>query len=392
MEPITNTEELRTLCEKLRQFEYVTVDTEFMRDSTYWPQLCLVQVAGPDPTDNGAAIDPLAPGIDLTPLFDMMQDESVVKVFHAARQDIEIFVHLSGKVPHPVFDTQVAAMVLGYGDQVGYETLVNKVVRKNIDKSMRFTDWSHRPLSTKQLSYALSDVTHLRVIYEEFHERLAANGRSYWLAEEMDRLTDPSIYSIEPKDAWLRLKTRSNSPKFLAVARALGEWRETEAQRKNLPRNRVLRDDTLLDIAARQPMTEKDLDKTRGVGRNFGSSKPGQSIVEAIQAALDSPQEDWPQPKFRPELPAGIGPTVELLKVLLKLCSEEKGVAQRLVASSDDLQNIAADDNADVAAMHGWRREMFGEYALQLKHGKIGLKLKNGEVVFVELDQEDDAV
>tara|TARA_R110000868_G_scaffold58122_3_gene179459 strand:- start:11205 stop:12365 length:1161 start_codon:yes stop_codon:yes gene_type:complete len=386
MEPITNTEELRTLCEKLRQFEYVTVDTEFMRDSTYWPQLCLVQVAGPDPTDNGAAIDPLAPGIDLTPLFDMMQDESVVKVFHAARQDIEIFVHLSGKVPHPVFDTQVAAMVLGYGDQVGYETLVNKVVRKNIDKSMRFTDWSHRPLSTKQLSYALSDVTHLRVIYEEFHERLAANGRSYWLAEEMDRLTDPSIYSIEPKDAWLRLKTRSNSPKFLAVARALGEWRETEAQRKNLPRNRVLRDDTLLDIAARQPMTEKDLDKTRGVGRNFGSSKPGQSIVEAIQAALDSPQEDWPQPKFRPELPAGIGPTVELLKVLLKLCSEEKGVAQRLVASSDDLQNIAADDNADVAAMHGWRREMFGEYALQLKHGKIGLKLKNGEVVFVEIE------
>ena len=386
MEPITNTEELRTLCEKLRQFEYVTVDTEFMRYSTYWPQLCLVQVAGPDPTDNGAAIDPLAPGIDLTPLFDMMQDESVVKVFHAARQDIEIFVHLSGKVPHPVFDTQVAAMVLGYGDQVGYETLVNKVVRKNIDKSMRFTDWSHRPLSTKQLSYALSDVTHLRVIYEEFHERLAANGRSYWLAEEMDRLTDPSIYSIEPKDAWLRLKTRSNSPKFLAVARALGEWRETEAQRKNLPRNRVLRDDTLLDIAARQPMTEKDLDKTRGVGRNFGSSKPGQSIVEAIQAALDSPQEDWPQPKFRPELPAGIGPTVELLKVLLKLCSEEKGVAQRLVASSDDLQNIAADDNADVAAMHGWRRELFGEQALELKRGDIALGFEKCKIQVIELD------
>lgn len=389
MEPITDTEELRALCEKLRQFEYVTVDTEFMRDSTYWPQLCLVQLAGPETSDNGAAVDPLAEGIDLTPLFDLMQDESVVKVFHAARQDIEIFVHLSGKVPHPVFDTQVAAMVLGYGDQVGYETLVNKVVRKNIDKSMRFTDWSHRPLSSKQLSYALSDVTHLRVIYEEFHERLEANGRAYWLAEEMERLTDPSIYSIDPKEAWLRLKTRSNSPKFLAVARALGEWRETEAQRKNLPRNRVLRDDTLLDIAARQPLTDRDLDKTRGVGRNFGSSKPGQAIIEAIQTALDSPQEDWPQPKFRPDLPSGIGPTVELLKVLLKLCSEEKGVAQRLVASSDDLQNIAADDNADVPAMHGWRRELFGQYALQLKHGQIGLKLKNGEVVFVELDAKD---
>ena len=234
MEPITNTEELRALCEKLRQFEYVTVDTEFMRDSTYWPQLCLVQLASPEASDNGAAVDPLAEGIDLAPLFDLMQDESVVKVFHAARQDIEIFVHLSGRVPHPVFDTQVAAMVLGYGDQVGYETLVNKVVRKNIDKSMRFTDWSHRPLSTKQLSYALSDVTHLRVIYEAFHERLEANGRAYWLAEEMERLTDPSIYTIDPKEAWLRLKTRSNSPKFLAVARALGEWRETEAQRKNL--------------------------------------------------------------------------------------------------------------------------------------------------------------
>jgi ribonuclease D len=348
-----------------------------------------VQLASPEPSDNGAAVDPLAEGIDLAPLFDLMQDESVVKVFHAARQDIEIFVHLSGRVPHPVFDTQVAAMVLGYGDQVGYETLVNKVVRKNIDKSMRFTDWSHRPLSTKQLSYALSDVTHLRVIYEAFHERLEANGRAYWLAEEMERLTDPSIYSIDPKEAWLRLKTRSNSPKFLAVARALGEWRETEAQRKNLPRNRVLRDDTLLDIAARQPLTDKDLDKTRGVGRNFGSSKPGQAIIEAIQAALDSPQEDWPQPKVRPDLPSGIGPTVELLKVLLKLCSEEKGVAQRLVASSDDLQNIAADDNADVPAMHGWRRELFGQYALQLKHGQIGLKLKNGEVVFVELDAKD---
>ncbi|WP_085593723.1 ribonuclease D [Thalassospira sp. MCCC 1A01428] len=390
METITKTEDLRVLCDRLRQFDYVTVDTEFMRDSTYWPQLCLVQVCSPEFTDTGAAIDPLADGIDLTPLFDLMQDESVIKVFHAARQDIEIFVHLNGKVPHPVFDTQVAAMVLGYGDQVGYETLVNKVARKNIDKSMRFTDWSRRPLSSKQLSYAISDVTHLRTIYENFHERLAANDRAPWLFEEMERLTDPGIYTIDPAQAWLRLKTRSNSPKFLAVARALGEWRETEAQRKNLPRNRVLRDDTLLDIAARQPQNENDLDKTRGVGRNFGASKQGQAIIDAIKAALAEPQESWPVPKVRTELPAGIGPTVELLKVLLKLCSEEKGVAQRLVASSDDLQNIAADDNADVAALHGWRRELFGQYALRLKHGQIALKLENGEVALVELETASD--
>jgi ribonuclease D len=389
MEPITKTEQLRTLCEKLRQHDYVTVDTEFMRDSTYWPQLCLVQLAGPDAEDRGVAVDPLAEGIDLQPLFDLMQDESVIKVFHAARQDIEIFVHLNGKVPHPVFDTQVAAMVLGYGDQVGYETLVNKVARKNIDKSMRFTDWSRRPLSDKQISYALSDVTHLRVIYESFRDRLEANGRSHWLYEEMERLTDPGIYIVDPAKAWLRLKTRSNSAKFLAVARALAEWREHEAQRKNLPRNRVLRDDTLLDIAARHPQTEKDLDKTRGVGRNFGASKPGQAILDAIKTALELPSDQWPTPKQRVELPAGIGPTVELLKVLLKLCSEEKGVAQRLVASSDDLQNIAADDNADVPALHGWRRDLFGQYALQLKHGEIGLKLKNGEVAFVELTGED---
>lgn len=390
METITKTEDLRVLCDRLRQFDYVTVDTEFMRDSTYWPQLCLVQVCSPEFSDTGAAIDPLAEGIDLTPLFDLMGDESVIKVFHAARQDIEIFVHLNGKVPHPVFDTQVAAMVLGYGDQVGYETLVNKVARKNIDKSMRFTDWSRRPLSTKQVSYAISDVTHLRTIYENFHERLAANDRAPWLFEEMERLTDPGIYTVDPAQAWLRLKTRSNSPKFLAVARALCEWREIEAQRKNLPRNRVLRDDTLLDIAARHPLNENDLDKTRGVGRNFGASKQGQAIIGAINAALAEPQENWPVPKVRTELPAGIGPTVELLKVLLKLCSEEKGVAQRLVASSDDLQNIAADDNADVAALHGWRRELFGQYALRLKHGQIGLKLENGEVALVELEMAFD--
>ncbi|MDP2696855.1 ribonuclease D [Thalassospira sp.] len=386
MEPITQTEDLRILCARLRQADYVTVDTEFMRDSTYWPILCLVQLAGPDPDDQGAAIDPMAEGIDLAPLFDLMQDESVVKVFHAARQDIEIFVHLSGHVPHPVFDTQVAAMVLGYGDQVGYETLVNKVVRKNVDKSMRFTDWSHRPLSAKQLSYALSDVTHLRSIYEEFRDRLVGNGRAHWLAEEMERLTDLSIYSVDPDEAWLRLKTRSNSPRFLAVTRALCAWRETEAQRKNLPRNRVLRDDTLLDIAARQPLSEQDLDKTRGVGRSFGSSKSGQQIIDAIQSALDLPADQLPQPKLRTELPSGIGPTVELLKVLLKLCSEEKGVAQRLVASSEDLHTIAADDDADVPALHGWRHELFGQYALRLKHGQIALRLEKGEVALVELD------
>lgn len=383
MQIIHDTDGLARLCQKLAEADFITVDTEFMRDATYWPKLCLVQLAGPD---EAAAIDVLAPGLDLSALFDLLADPGVLKVFHAARQDIEIFVHLSGAVPHPLFDTQVAAMVLGYGDQVGYETLVNKVARKQIDKSMRFTDWSHRPLSDKQLAYALSDVTHLRQIYATFARRLAENGRAHWLAEEMERLTDRRLYETDPADAWKRLKTRSAKPRFLAVARALAYWREEEAQRKDLPRNRIMRDDTLLDIAARHPTTDDDLNRTRGVSRQFAASRPGKAVLEAVRAAMALPADALPKPVAKRDWPQGLGPVVELLKVLLKLRCEEAGVAQRLVAATDDLYAIAAGETDGVAALGGWRAELFGDAALKLIRGEIALRLDGMRVEVVALE------
>jgi ribonuclease D len=370
MPMIADSTSLAQFCERLKSASYITVDTEFMREKTYWPQLCLVQVAGPD---EAKAIDPLAPGIDLAPLFELLADPKILKVFHAARQDIEIFIHLTGCVPTPLFDTQVAAMVCGFGDAVGYETLASQLARARIDKSMRFTDWSLRPLTEKQVQYALADVTHLRVAYEKLVKKLEKNGRLEWLTEEMAVLTDIATYRVPPEDIWRRLKPRSSSPKFLAVLRELAAWREREAQERDLPRQRVVRDENLMEIAAHHPTTVAELGRTRGLGKGLVEGKMGASILEAVAKGLATPEHACPKAPDRVELPRGLGPVVDLLKVLLKMKCDEHGVASKLVASVADIELIAADDNANVPALAGWRRELFGEDALMLKHGRLGL-------------------
>ncbi|WP_096701885.1 ribonuclease D [Magnetospirillum sp. 15-1] len=370
MPMISDTESLAAFCRRLKSAPFVTVDTEFMREKTYWPQLCLVQVAGPD---EARAIDPLAPGMDLAPLFELMADTSVLKVFHAARQDVEIFLHLADAIPTPIFDTQIAAMVCGFGDAVGYETLASQLAKARIDKSMRFTDWSMRPLSEKQVQYALADVTHLRVAYEKLVRKLEKNGRIEWLAEEMALLTEPGTYRVDPENAWRRLKPRSTSPRFLGVLKELAAWREREAQERDLPRQRILRDETLTEIAAHHPVDTHELGRTRGIGKGLVEGKMGQAVLEAVKRGMALPEADCPKPSDRVEVPKGLGPVVELLKVLLKMKCDEHGVAGKLIANSADIDAIAADDDADVPALHGWRRELFGADALKLKHGHLGL-------------------
>jgi ribonuclease D len=372
MKLISDTGALAAFCHRLSNVEFVTVDTEFMREKTYWPQLCLVQLAGPD---EAWAIDPMAPGMDLAPLFELMNNPKILKVFHAARQDVEIFLHLSGKVPQPLFDSQVAAMVCGFGDAVSYETLAGQLARARIDKSLRFTDWSRRPLTDRQLDYALADVTHLRVIYEKLKARLERDQRADWVAEEMAVLTEPGTYLVDPDQAWRRLKSRSSSPRFLMVLKELAAWREREAREKDLPRQRLLKDDSLMEIAAQAPTTIDELAHTRGLSRNAAEGKLGTALLGAVAKALATPESEWPTPIERVELPRGLGPVVDLLKVLLKLKGDQHDVAQRLIASSADLEWIAADDEADVQALHGWRRGLFGEDALRLKHGRVGLAL-----------------
>jgi len=374
---ISDSASLAAFCARLKGAAYVTVDTEFMREKTYWPQLCLVQVAGPDEAWD---IDPLAPGIDLTPLFELMADESILKVFHAARQDVEIFHHLTGHIPKPLFDTQVAAMVCGFGDAVSYETLASQLARARIDKSLRFTDWAARPLTDKQLQYALADVTQLRLAYEKLQRRLDRDGRSEWLAEEMAMLTDPRTYRVEPEDAWRRLKPRSSSGRFLMVLKELAAWREREAQERDLPRQRVIRDESLMEIAAHAPTTTDELARTRGLSKGTAEGRHGQQILDAITRALATPEGLWPIPPERHDTPRGLGPVVDLLKVLLKLKSDQHDVAQRLISSSSDIEHIACDDNADVPVLKGWRRALYGDDALRLKHGDVALALaENGK-------------
>ncbi|NJO39016.1 MAG: ribonuclease D, partial [Rhizobiales bacterium] len=339
---MTTTAEVEQFCRELASEDHVAIDTEFMRDRTYWPKLCLVQLAG---RSRFAAVDPLAEGIDLQPLFDLMADRSVVKVFHACRQDVEIFYHLTGMTPDPVFDTQLAAMVLGYGDEVGYDNLVTMIVKARIDKSSRFTDWSHRPLSEQQLTYALADVTHLRVIYEQLKAELDEAGRADWAAEELADLTSADTYEQPPELAWKRLKIRSKDPRFMAIAQALAAWREREAQSRDLPRNRIIRDDLLLEVAANRPTTQDEVLKIRRISVDKRSAA---GIAAAIQEALDLPKNQLPSVPKPPKLPRGIGPVVDLLRVLLKYQCEEHQVAQRLVATTGDLEAIAADDQADV--------------------------------------------
>lgn len=367
---IDRTDDLAAFCQRLKSAPYVTVDTEFIRERTYWPQLCLVQLAGPD---EAYCIDPLAEGIDLTPLFDLMADSSILKVFHAARQDLEIFLHLNDSLPTPLFDTQIAAMVCGFGDSVGYQTLVSRLTNQKIDKTMRFSDWARRPLSEKQLAYALSDVTHLRVIYEKLQGMLKANGRESWLTEEMKMLTSPETYRIEPQDAWRKIKSRSKNKRFLAILQSLAEWREEQAKRTDQPRRRVIRDETLLEIAASRPKTPEELAKTRNLSDSMAFGKLGTAIIKAVKKGIDCPKDDWPSYPSKPSRPPGLGAVEDMLRLLLKITCDGHDVAQKLVASADNIEAIAADDNADVPAMKGWRYELFGKDALRLKHGEICL-------------------
>lgn len=382
MNLITNTPDLIAFCQKLKGTPFVTVDTEFMRENTYYPILCLVQVAGPD---DAACIDPLAPGIDLAPLFDLLDAPETLKVFHAARQDIEIFYYLMGHVPAPLFDSQVAAMVCGFGDQVGYETLIAKLTKARVDKSSRFTDWSRRPLSEKQITYALSDVTHLRDAYRKLVAQLEKNGRASWLEAEMSTLTSPATYEADPMQAYKRIKARNPKPRVEVLLQELAAWREREAKRRDMPRNRILRDDALLEIAHHAPKTADELARTRGLGERLAQGAQGQEILKAIARGLAIPDADLPQPEQREDLPSGIGPVSDLLKVFLKMICEENDVAQKLIASASDIDHIAAyGDKAQVPAMEGWRYEMFGQAALKLRSGEMGLAIKNKRVVLLE--------
>jgi ribonuclease D len=379
---ITETGALAEFCARQAGTEFVAVDTEFMRERTYWPILCLVQVAGPD---EAVAIDALAPGIDLQPLLALMADATILKVFHAARQDLEIFFQLSGRVPHPVFDTQVAAMVCGFGDSVSYETLVRRLAGANLDKASRFTDWAHRPLTDRQIEYALADVVHLRTVYVKLQQVLAKNGRAEWFAEEMAGLIDPTIYRTEPAEAWRRFRLRGRADrKFLGVLRAVAAWREAAAQQRDLPRGRIIRDEAILEIAAHAPKNIEGLARTRSLGRSVAEGKLGSEILEAVAQGLADPD---PPPAIPPkaEPPPGIGPLIELLRVLLKQRCEDFQVAQKLVASADDLEAIAADDSAAVAALHGWRRDIFGKDALALKHGQLALTAGRNRIELVPL-------
>ena len=378
---ITDTRALTDFCDRLGACDYVTIDTEFMREKTYWPILCLVQVAG---QDEAKAIDVLAPRIDLGPLFDLMANKNVLKVFHAARQDLEIFHHLTGRLPTPVFDTQVAAMVCGFGDSVGYEALVMKLVNAKIDKGSRFTDWTLRPLSSRQVDYALADVVHLRPAYEKLAKKLHGNGREGWLEEDMAALANPATYDGDPREAFRRIKTRSADGRVLAVLREVAAWRETEAQRRDVPRNRVLRDEALAEIAHHTPATAKELSRTRGLGAKLANGSYGEQILEAVQKGLAVPRDGRPEPKVQARRPRGMGPVVDLLKVLLKMKSEDSHVATKLLASAADIELIAAlGEKAGVPALKGWRREVFGDDALRLRSGEVSLAVADKNLKLV---------
>lgn len=379
---IETTAQLEEACRTLAKSEFVTVDTEFLRETTFWPELCLIQIAS---ADLEVLIDPLAPGISLKPFFDLMADASIVKVFHAARQDIEIVFHLGGLIPHPIFDTQVAAMVCGFGDSVSYDQLVSKITGIHLDKSSRFTDWSRRPLSDKQLDYALADVTHLRDVYRTLKDKLEREGRALWLTEEMAILESRETYDLHPDDAWLRLKSRLRKPPELAVLRSIAAWREREARNRNVPRSRVLKDDALFEIAQQQPRDAEALSRLRTIPKGWERSAAGAAIIGAVNAALALPKTDMPQPARHSHAPEGAQAATELLKVLLRLISEKEGVAAKVIASSDDLDKIAAQgEQAEVAALHGWRRELFGDKALKLITGEIGLRFVGRKVEAVE--------
>ncbi|BAT60936.1 ribonuclease D [Variibacter gotjawalensis] len=380
MEPITSNEFLAEACKRLADHPFITVDTEFLRETTYYPKLCVVQLAS---ADEAVVIDTLAPDIDLTPFFELMKNEKVLKVFHAARQDIEIVWHRGGFVPKPIFDTQVAAMVLGYGDSISYDQLVQRITGDALDKSHRFTDWSRRPLTPEQIKYAISDVTHLRDVYQALAADLEKRGRSDWVGEEMEVLTSPETYRADPEKAWERLKSRVRKPREIAALMELAAWREREAQSRDVPRSRVLKDEVLADIAVHAPSTPERLMNLRSVPKGFERSKWGQDVIDAIKRGLERDPKTLPRIERTRGTAQGAA-TVELLKVLLRMTAEKNGVAAKVIATVDDLERIAEESDADVGALKGWRRELFGEKALALKEGRLALAIEKGRVRAIE--------
>ncbi|WP_297771585.1 ribonuclease D [uncultured Roseovarius sp.] len=386
MKTITTTEDLAAFCDMARSHPYVTVDTEFLRERTYYSKLCLIQLAVPGKDDeNAVLVDPLAgDGLSLEPLYDLFRDTSVVKVFHAARQDLEIFFVDAGVIPEPMFDTQVAAMVCGFGEQVGYETLVKRISKQSLDKTSRFTDWSRRPLTDAQKTYALADVTHLRGIYEFLAKKLASTGRDKWVAEELRVLTDPATYRTDPEEAWRRIKTRNTSPKFLSLLRELARFRESFAQARDIPRSRVYKDDALVELASTKPATLQDLGRSRLLLREARKGDIADGIVAAVKAGLDCPPDQMPRPA-QIDTRAQVNPALaDLLRVLLKAKSESYGVAAKLIASAADLDQLAS-GGRDLAALRGWRLDVFGSDALRLCNGEVGLAVKGNDVETVDL-------
>jgi len=388
MDLITTTAALHDVCTRLAEQPFVTVDTEFMRETTYYPKLCLIQIAAPDGT--GVLVDPQATGIDLQPFIDLMADERTVKVFHSARQDLEIIWLMGGILPQPFFDTQVAAMVCGYGDSVSYEQLVNDVAKAKIDKSSRFTDWSRRPLSEAQLSYALSDVTHLVKVYEVLVAELLRTDRGAWLDEEMAVLTSPETYRADPAQAWRRLSGRMRKPREIAVLMEVAAWRESEAQTRNVPRGRVLKDEAVIDVASAAPRNAEALGRLRTIPAGFERSRTGADILAAVERGLTRDTGDIRMPE-RMRRSGGNGAIVELLKVLLKAVCESEAVAPKIIATVDDLEAIADDDTAEVPALQGWRRSLFGDKALALKQGRLALSVESGRIVVRDLEPTDPA-
>lgn len=379
---IDTTAALEEACRLLAQSDFITIDTEFLRETTFWPELCLIQMASPE---HEYIVDPMAKGLDLKPFFELMANSAVVKVFHAARQDIEIIFHLGDLIPHPIFDTQVAAMVCGFGDSVSYDQLVQKVKNVHIDKTSRFTDWSRRPLSEKQLDYALADVTHLRDVYLKLKGQLDAEGRAEWLTEEMAILESRETYDLPPEQAWQRLKMRLRKPTELAVMQYVAAWREREARARNVPRSRVLKDDAIYEIAQQQPKDVEALGRLRTIPKGWERSSSGAAILEQVNTALALPKSEMPHLERHTHAPEGTQSAVELLKVLLRLTSEKHGVASKVIANSDDLEKIAAEgEKAQVAALQGWRKELFGDLALKLISGGVGLRFVDKRVEAVE--------
>ncbi|MCB1531055.1 MAG: ribonuclease D [Rhodospirillales bacterium] len=382
---IQTQDDLEDFCAALARGPYLTIDTEFLRDKTYYSKLCLIQMAGPDV--EARALDMIGTTLDWTPVYDLLVNENVLKVFHAARQDLEIFYQINGKIPHPIFDTQVAAMVCGYGDSISYSALVQDITGHPLEKSAQFTDWSRRPLSQKQLTYALNDVTYLREVYEKLHDTLRKKGRESWVNAEMTILTTPETYDSHPENAWERIKIRSDKPEVFAILKELAAWREATAQKKDVPRGRILKDETLADLALYKPKDMEGLLRVRSLPKPVAKGETGEKLVKLIKKAVQSPKDTWPRRENSRPFPKTARSTLEMLKMLLKINTGEADVTPKIIASAQDMERLAAEDAPDIPALKGWRHEIFGKDALRMKAGKLALTLQDGEIRLIELEE-----